>query len=243
MKRILLLLLFVAAPAFAQRPMNARDLWSLGRVGNPVLSRDGRTVAYSVQRYDLNTFKSKTDIWVVPAAGGEARRFVTSEKGSNSAPSWSPDGKQLAFVSSRSGTAQVYVMPTTGGDARAITDAANGAGGPLVWSRDGSKILFTSGVSPEGDSLVARLSRVSKGKSEAKIYDELGYRHWDEWEDAQRSHVFVVDVATGHSHDVTPGPYDTPPIALEGFQDYDIRPDGNEVAFARNVDVPTMVGT
>jgi dipeptidyl aminopeptidase/acylaminoacyl peptidase len=55
--------------------------------------------------------------------------------------------------------------------------------------------------------------------------------------------VFVLDVASGAVRDVTPGPFDTPPVALGGFQDYHISPDGAEVAFVRNTDVPNMVGT
>ena len=227
----------------AQRPMTARDLWSLGRVGAPALSPDGRRVAYPVTSYNLETLRSKTDILVVPTAGGSALPLAVTEKGSNSAPAWSPDGSQLAFVSSRDGAAQVYVMPATGGDARAVSKVPDGAGGPLVWSRDGRKILFSSAVAPAGDSLATRLARITAGKSQAKVYDELSYRHWDEWEDGQRSHVFVLDVATGEAKDVTAGAYDTPPIALEGFQDYDISPDGSEVAFVRNTDNPTMVGT
>jgi dipeptidyl aminopeptidase/acylaminoacyl peptidase len=218
-KTLLFILLFVSA-ANAQRPMTARDLWSLGRVGNPVLSPDGSQVAYTVTRYDLDTFKSKTEIWSVPTAGGAPRLLASP----GSQPSWSPAG-QLAYT--RGG--QLYI-----GD-KQVTNVANGVGGPLVWSRDGRKILFSSSVA-EGPN-------PTREKSQARVYDELMYRHWDEWEDENRNHVLVLDVATGQTKDVTPGPFDTPPIALEGFQDYDISPDGSEIAFVRNTSVPTMVGT
>ncbi|MBI4543596.1 MAG: S9 family peptidase, partial [Gemmatimonadetes bacterium] len=129
-----------------------------------------------------------------------------------------------------------------GGEARPLTKEAGGATGP-VWSRDGGKLLFASQVWPAGDAPAERLKALSEGPTQARIYDELMYRHWDEWEDGKRSHVLVADVATGATRDLTPGPYDTPPIALEGFQDYDLSPDGRELAFVRNTDVPTAVGT
>ncbi len=227
----------------AQSPMTARDLWSMARVGNPALSPDGATVLYTVTTWDLEALRSRTEIWSVAVAGGEPRPFITSEQGSNSAPAWSPDGRRIAFVSTRGGNGpQIWTIPVDGGEAQALTDVEGGAVGP-VWSGDGRRILFTSSVRPEGDRMAERLREIAEGRSEAKVFDELHYRHWDEWEDGLRSHVFVLDVASGAVRDVTPGPYDTPPLALGGFQDYDISPDGAEVAFVRNTDVPAMVGT
>ncbi|HSJ13796.1 MAG TPA: S9 family peptidase [Longimicrobiales bacterium] len=238
----LVLALVSALPAAAQRAMTPRDLWSLARVGAPALSPDGRRVLYPVTSYDLESFRSRTEIWAVPTTGGTPERFITSETGNNSAPAWSPDGSQIAFVSTRDRTSQLYLMPAAGGAPRQLTNVTGGVRGP-VWSRDGSRIVFVSSVVPAGDPQAERLQQLAARSSEAKIYDELMYRHWDAWEDAERDHVFVIDIASGETRDLTPGPFDSPPIALGGFQDYDVSPDGAEVAFVRNPDVPNMVGT
>lgn len=237
-------LALVTAPLGAQSPITARALWSMARVGAPLLSPDGSVALYTVTTYDLSTYRAHTEIWDVRVDGGVPRPFITSETGSNSQPAWSPDGRQVAFVSSRGGNGpQLWLLPA-GGDAepRALTHLEGGVSGP-VWSRDGTRILFASQVFPAGDETAERLRRIEESGSQARVYDELQYRHWDEWEDGLRSHVLIVDVASGDVTDVTPGPYDTPPIALGGFQDYAISPDGREVAFVRNTDVPTMVGT
>jgi dipeptidyl aminopeptidase/acylaminoacyl peptidase len=242
---LLTVFLVALSPTFvaAQQPITVRDLWSMARVGSPALSPDGSTVLYTVTTYDQAEYRSSTEIWAVPMAGGEPRPFITSGQGSSSGPAWSPDGRRIAFVSTRGGNGpQVWLIPVDGGEARQLTNVEGGATGP-VWSADGLTILFASSVTPVGDATAQRLEEIAEAGSQAKVYDELQYRHWDEWEDGLRSHVFLLNVATGATRDVTPGPYDTPPIALGGFADYDISPDGQEVAFVRNTDVPSMVGT
>ncbi len=239
----LLVAVIIPVEAFAQpRPITPNDLWALGRVSGAAISPDGMRVAYTVTRYDVEANRGNRDIWAVPLAGGEAVQ-MTSSPGADASPAWSPDGKWLAFVSTRGGSGpQIYLLPADGGEARLLTSQKGGASGP-VWSRDGTKILFTSEVWPEGDEEAVRLRELAEGPTGARIYDELMYRHWDTWEDGMRSHVFMVDVKTGETKDLTPGPYDTPPISLGGFQDFDLSADGTELAFVRNTDVPTAVGT
>ncbi len=224
------------------RPMTSGDLWAMGRVGGAAFSPDGSRIAYTVTRYSVKANRGNSDIWIVPVDGGEARQ-MTSSPGTDTSPAWSPDGRWLAFVSTRGGNgAQIYLLSADGGEARPLTNMEGGASGP-VWSADGSRILFVSEVWPQGDDSAARLRELAEGPTGARIYDELMYRHWDSWEDGMRSHIFIIDVVSGESRDLTPGPFDTPPISLGGFQDYDLSPDGGELAFVRNTDVPTAVGT
>jgi len=233
-----------ALPLSAQqtRPMTAEDLWAMGRVGAPAVSPDGRSVVYTVTRYDLETDRGQTHLWQVPTAGGEPRQLTHGEA-SATAPVWSPDGQSIAFVSARNEDGrQIWLMPASGGEARQLTRVDGGVSGP-VWSPDGSRLAVAARVWVDGDERGDRLRRLEESRSSARVYDDLMYRHWDTWADGRRSHVFVVDATTGEARDVTPGPYDTPPVGLGGFHDYDLSPDATELAFVRNVDEPTAVGT
>ncbi len=80
------------------------------------------------------------------------------------------------------------------------------------------------------------------GKNAAiRVYDKLFVRHWDTWEDGLRSHVLWVDVKTGEATDLTPGDHDVPPYP--GPDDFDVAPDGSEVAFGRNHDQDESAST
>ncbi len=234
-------LLMLPGALDAQRPMTPEDLWAMGRVGAPAVSPDGRSAVYTVTRYDMATDRGQTDLWMVPVTGGEPRQLTHGA--SASSPAWSPDGRWIAFVSARNDDGrQLWLMPAAGGEARQLTRREGGVGGP-VWSADGSLLAVSGDVWVEGDPLGERMRELSSSKSSAMIFDELMIRHWDTWEDGMRSHVFAVDPATGEARDLTPGPYDTPPLGLGGFGDYHLSPDGAELAFVRNTDVPTAVGT
>jgi dipeptidyl aminopeptidase/acylaminoacyl peptidase len=221
------------------------------RVADPQLSPDGKWITYTITSIDKDKNTRNSDIWAIPAAGGEPRRLIRSPK-SDDRPRWSPDNKEIAFVSTRDGSSQIYLLPTTGGEARKVTDMATEAGG-VLFSPDGKYLLFTSDVYPECDSRDAQKAldcNASKkraaddSKVKAHIATRLLFRHWNSWKDGTRSHLFLASLNSPQPpRDLTPGDYDVPPFSLGGPDDYAFSPDGKEVCYASKHDANEELST
>ena len=239
MKRLIILALFLPLAALAQtkRPITFDDLIGMGRISDPRVSPDGKSVAYVVTYHNKTENKSNSNIYVVGINGGETKQ-LTSAKGANNNPRWMPDGKSIAFISTRDGEAQVWMIPVTGGEARKVSTISTGASG-LIVSPDGKWFAFNSEVypdCPDDDCNQKRGDEMEKSKVKAKVFESLPYRVWDSWKDGKRSHLFVMSSSGGKALDLTPGDYDTPPIDLGGNWDYAFSPDSKELAFTRNPD-------
>lgn len=230
----LLLLLAVGASTAraAGRPMTVDDLLAVKTVSDPQVSPDGQNVVYVVSEVDREADKSNTSLWLVPTSGGEPKRLTTTP-GTNSHPRWRPDGKAIAFVSSRGGSSQVWLLPIDGGEPRAITKLPIDVSGP-IWSPDGKRIAFAAEVYPGASpkETVDRDKKEAEEKSKAKVYDSLMARHWDHWSTGKRSHLFVCDVETGEAKDLTPElDRNVPPAPFGGSSDYAFSPDGKHLAY------------
>jgi dipeptidyl aminopeptidase/acylaminoacyl peptidase len=230
----------VALPTAQQkgRPMAVDDLITTVRVSDPRVSPDGRTVLYVRTTTDPKDGSRNADIWAVAADGsGRPRSFIDGSKSENT-PRFSPDGKRVAFISTRDGAPQVYVAASDGSSLRVVTRLAAGVQPPLVWSGDGRRIAFVSDVYPEcRDEACNKRAAEEAEKNPVKMrrITRLLFRHWSEWRENVRHHIFVADVDTGQTRDVTPGDFDSPPYFYEDGA-IAFSPDGNEIAFASNRD-------
>jgi dipeptidyl aminopeptidase/acylaminoacyl peptidase len=232
-----------AAQSGGPKPIAFEDFIAVERLTDPQLSPDGTRIAFVVTVMDRAANRGLSDIWIVPSRGGEPRR-LTSSPAADTTPRWSPDGRTIAFISTRSGSPQVWTIDPNGGEAVQLTRLSTGASG-VVWSPDGARLAFVSSVFPDCPDDAANRKRLEERESsqvKGRIYDHLLYRQWNTWWDGTRSHVFVVPAAGGAPVDITPGDYDTPPMDLGGSQDYVFSPDGAEIAFVRNTDPELRLG-
>jgi dipeptidyl aminopeptidase/acylaminoacyl peptidase len=187
---------------------------------------------------DLAAGKRNADVWIGPSDGSAPARPLTRHEKKDDTPRFSPDGKKLAFISNRSGTAQVWMLDLSGGEPQKVTDVSGGVQAPLAFAPDGKRIAFVADVTPGcADEACNRKMREEAEKDSVKVHrlTRLMYRHWDEWRESVRHHILVADLATGAATDVTPGDFDSPPHHYEegGFA---FSPDGSEIAFVSNRD-------
>src|SRR2546425_3784574 len=139
------LLAALVMPVGAQkRAITIDDYLGLKSVGTPQLAPDGKWVASTVTEHSLKDNRGITRIWLADVASGSARQ-LTAGPGSDRQPRWSPDGRSLAFVSTRENGAQLWVLPVAGGEARRVTTLADGAVGP-GWLAHGTGLLGQKGI-------------------------------------------------------------------------------------------------
>jgi dipeptidyl aminopeptidase/acylaminoacyl peptidase len=239
---MLLLTMAFEGEAAAREPFTAERMWSLARVGPPSVAPDGRTAVVAVTRFGVEDDKPTSELWLVPTAGGEARQ-LTARGAADAAPVFSPDGRSVAFVGKRGDDEdkQIYVIPIDGGEARRVTSVPGGASAPR-WFPDGRRLAFMASVYPgwKGwDDQGKRHKEAKQSKVTARVFDRAPTRRWDHTLDGRELHLFAVSPAGGEPTSVTATSGVPLPLAVVGEpdrDDYDISPDGKEIAFAGQSD-------
>ncbi len=225
------------APARA-KGFTVDDMLAMQRVGSPVVSPDGKQVVVAVRDTDMEANRGRFDLWLVEVSNGAVRR-LTTHADNDTDPAWSADGRSIYFLSTRSGSAQVWRIAIAGGEAEQVTKLPTDLNGFAVFP-DGKKLVLAIDVWPDAKAIadsVKRDDEKSKSKVKARIYDQLLFRHWDQWEDGKYSHLFVwtppeLGGRADDARDVTPGQVtDSPTHPFGGMEEVDISPDGKTIAF------------
>jgi dipeptidyl aminopeptidase/acylaminoacyl peptidase len=228
-------LLLSAAPA--PRPYTVTDQVTLRRIQGFEVSPDGRWVVYTLRTVDLEANKASTDLWLV-GTDGSGQRQLTSHPANDSDPRWTPDGKWIYFLSTRSGSSQVWRIAADGGEAVAVTRSPVDVGG-FVLSRDARQLAFAAEVFLDCDLACTekRSAEEAKKKSTGRLYEQLLYRHWDTWSSPGRfNHVFVQAAdGSGTPIDVMKKlKADCPTKPFGGSEEFTFTPDGKQLVFVAN---------
>ncbi len=234
MKKALIVVLILAASfsSLHAKKMTADLLLQLKKINEAVVSPDGKKVLFTLHTPLMQDNKSRSDIYMVSVSGDNPVRLTYSGI-HNYNPTWAPDSKQFGFISDREGKPQAFIMNMEAGEPRQLTDMENGAAN-LLWSPDGKHLCFTSDVKME-QTLDENYPDLKKAN--ARIYDDLPVRHWDEWLDEKYSHLFVIPAEGGEAKDLIPlEKFDVPLKPFGGRSQIAWSPKGNEIAFtAKNV--------
>jgi dipeptidyl aminopeptidase/acylaminoacyl peptidase len=222
-----------ATPALA-KGLTVEDMLAMQRIGEPAVSPDGKWVAFSVRDTDYDANRGRMDVWLASVDGATVRRLTTHPDNDHE-PRWSPDGRFIYFMSARSGSSQVWRIAVGGGEAEQVTKLPIDLNGYKLFP-DGKRLVVAIDVWPDAktlDDTNKRDEQKSKSKVKARVYDQLLFRHWDQWEDGKYSHLFVwnPDKPTT-ALDITRGQTtDSPTHPFGGMDEVSISPDGKTIAF------------
>jgi dipeptidyl aminopeptidase/acylaminoacyl peptidase len=226
-------------------PFSVQDMVRMERVGDPKPAPDGQWIVFTRRTWDPEANKVTTNLWLVSPDGAMLRPLTSARHQSDSSPTWSPDGRTIAFASGRSGSQQIWTIPRDGGEPQQLTklpvDVDN-----LRWSPTGEYIAFTAEVYTELADLEATAQRDKRREADpvkAMKFDRLFIRHWDTWMTGKRLHLFVLPVqrrgaapgewTAGTPVDLMKGlDSDAPPRPFGGAEEFGWSPDGRELAYA-----------
>ncbi len=153
---------------------------SLGRVSEPQVSPDGKKVLYGITYYDIEKNKGNRDLWVMDIDGQNNKQITNTPNSENNAV-WIEGGKKIAFLYKEDGegkTPQMWVMDADGGGRTCVSDEAEGIDG-FKFSPNEKEVVLIKQV--KYGMTTAQDQYPDMKKANARIIDDMMYKHWDEW--------------------------------------------------------------
>ena len=217
MKKIVLVIvtLFFAYSLIAQKNWTPEQCLKIKNITAVVPSPDASKILYTVREAIMTDDRSEyiNQVWLCNSDGSNSIQLTKGDKNSSN-PKWSPDGKWIAFTSSRELKTNLYILPVGGGEAEKVTDVKSAVGN-YDWSSDGTMIAYTM-----LDAADSKEEKNKKAKDDAYFMDE----------ELKQNRLFVLWL---HKKD-TAGKYVQKKITNENYNvnAFDWSPDGKTIAYS-----------
>jgi dipeptidyl aminopeptidase/acylaminoacyl peptidase len=208
---VVVLALICASPSLGQgkRPMTLVDLLEVPSLSDPQLSPDGQQLVYVLAEADWEANKRITHIWRVNADGTDLVQLTNGVDGEDD-PRWSPDGRHIAFVTSRGEPdEQIYILSNEGGEASRLSDHTTSVTN-IDWSPDGTTIYFLA-----ADPKTPEEKKRDEVKDDVFAFDE----------NFKQRHLWSIRVSDGEEHRITEGDY--------SIRSYSVSMDGKKMVVHR----------
>lgn len=204
---------------FSQKNWTPNESMKIKSISQTDISHDGKYAAYVVREAIMEEKKSEylNQIWVTNLDTKENYQYTYNLKSSMS-PKFSPDGKKIAFLSSRSGKNQIWIMNTHGGEARKLTNEKKGVRS-IKWSPDGKKISFL-----KNDNDTEEEKKSKENKTDVILVDK----------NFKYSHIYTYNLDEDSVFQITNGNF--------SVNNFDYSPDGKKIIFSHQEDTNINTG-
>ena len=215
----LLCITLFSSNIFSQKNWTPKESMKIKSISQTDISHDGKYAAYVVREAIMEEKKSEylNQIWVTNLVTKENYQYTYNLKSSMS-PKFSPDGKKIAFLSSRSGKNQVWIMNTHGGEARKLTNEKKGVRS-IKWSPDGKKISFL-----KNDDDTEEEKKSKENKTDVILVDK----------NFKYSHIYTYNLDEDSVFQITNGDF--------SVNNFDYSPDGKKIIFSHQEDTNINTG-
>ncbi|ORX89055.1 prolyl oligopeptidase family protein [Basidiobolus meristosporus CBS 931.73] len=228
--------------ASAARNFTPQDLVTLDRPGVAVPSPDGKLAVFSSSNYTIATNSNTRNLWLLDIASGKINPLTAPGKTGDSEPLWL-DSATVGFVSSRTETSQLWSVDVTKANAQPVqvtnftVDIGN-----VKYHPKANLFTFSTGVYADGSiEKAVQIDEANKLKRDSGlVYDSLFVRHWDHFITDKKQNIFSVKLNKANGkYNVAGKPVnimanvqlESPVSPFGDAGDYDISPDGKEIAF------------
>jgi dipeptidyl aminopeptidase/acylaminoacyl peptidase len=209
--------------------MTPEVLWSFGRLDDVQVSPDEKTILFGITYYSIEENKGNRELYTMPVTGGQMTR-ITETAGGEYQAVWSKDGKLIYFMKAGENGMQLWKMNPDGKNSKQISNIDGGISGYII-SPDENKIVYFKEV-----DLVKDVVDIYPDlpKADARIIEDLMYRHWDTWTDSY-SHIFIADFdgnTLKNDLDIMEGEeFDSPVKPFGGTEEIAWSPDSKSIAY------------